>query len=280
MTNRHVLWEEPSYRRVRRAPRLLCTRDPVRQAWHGALGPGPGRDARGADGRRPRGDGRRRLRTGRSDRGVGGRADVDALRGQLPAAHVSPCFSAGRRSRRTTTEDWPWGESTREEFEEAMAGLPRALEQCALVAEDLRSRVGVTTRRCCEWFARLKVQSASPAAADDVHADGARDRRARCRCRRSGCPRSSSIPSGDQVCHVENARYLARTIPGARYVELPGADHVMYAELADLALAEIREFLTGVARGAGAGARARDRPIHRPRRIHRTGGRARRQALA
>jgi class 3 adenylate cyclase len=54
---------------------------------------------------------------------------------------------------------------------------------------------------------------------------------------------------GDQICHVENARYLARTIPGARYVELPGADHVMYAELADLALAEIREFLTGVREG-------------------------------
>jgi class 3 adenylate cyclase len=51
---------------------------------------------------------------------------------------------------------------------------------------------------------------------------------------------------GDQVCHVENARYLARTIPAARYVELPGTDHVMYAELADVALAEIREFLTGV----------------------------------
>jgi class 3 adenylate cyclase len=50
----------------------------------------------------------------------------------------------------------------------------------------------------------------------------------------------------DHVCHVENARYLARTIPGARYVELPGGDHVMYAEPADLALAEIREFLTGV----------------------------------
>ena len=51
---------------------------------------------------------------------------------------------------------------------------------------------------------------------------------------------------GDQVCHVENARFLARTIPGARYVELPGGDHVMYAEPADVALAEIREFLTGV----------------------------------
>ena len=27
---------------------------------------------------------------------------------------------------------------------------------------------------------------------------------------------------GDPICHVENARYLARSIPGAQYVELPG----------------------------------------------------------
>jgi class 3 adenylate cyclase len=52
---------------------------------------------------------------------------------------------------------------------------------------------------------------------------------------------------GDRVCHVENARYLARTIPTAKYVELQGADHVEWgspayaAEIVD----EIREFLTG-----------------------------------
>jgi class 3 adenylate cyclase len=49
---------------------------------------------------------------------------------------------------------------------------------------------------------------------------------------------------GDRVCHVENARFLARTIPGARYVELPGEDHVPWFE-PDATLAEIREFLTG-----------------------------------
>jgi class 3 adenylate cyclase len=53
----------------------------------------------------------------------------------------------------------------------------------------------------------------------------------------------------DGVCHVENARFLAANIPGARYVELPGGDHVMWCELADVALAEIREFLTGVREG-------------------------------
>ncbi len=49
---------------------------------------------------------------------------------------------------------------------------------------------------------------------------------------------------GDRICHVENGRYLAREIPGARYVELPGADHVPWFE-PSLAISEIREFLTG-----------------------------------
>jgi class 3 adenylate cyclase len=52
----------------------------------------------------------------------------------------------------------------------------------------------------------------------------------------------------DPVCHVENARFLARNIPGAKFVELPGNIHIPWAEAAtaDDILAEIREFLTGV----------------------------------
>jgi class 3 adenylate cyclase len=48
----------------------------------------------------------------------------------------------------------------------------------------------------------------------------------------------------DRVCHVENARFLARTIPNAKYVELPGGDHVPWFD-PDQTIAEIREFLTG-----------------------------------
>ncbi len=48
----------------------------------------------------------------------------------------------------------------------------------------------------------------------------------------------------DRVCHVENARFLARTIPGARYVELDTEDHVPWFDPDDT-IAEIREFLTG-----------------------------------
>jgi class 3 adenylate cyclase len=50
---------------------------------------------------------------------------------------------------------------------------------------------------------------------------------------------------GDQICHVENARFLARTIAGARYVEREGDDHLPWAADADDFIAELREFLTG-----------------------------------
>ena len=43
---------------------------------------------------------------------------------------------------------------------------------------------------------------------------------------------------------MENARFLARTIPGARHVELPGGDHVPWFD-PEAVLGEIREFLTG-----------------------------------
>jgi pimeloyl-ACP methyl ester carboxylesterase len=50
---------------------------------------------------------------------------------------------------------------------------------------------------------------------------------------------------GDQVVHVEHARYLASHIPNARLVELPGPDHLVWVGDADAVLAEVEEFLTG-----------------------------------
>lgn len=55
--------------------------------------------------------------------------------------------------------------------------------------------------------------------------------------------------TGDRDINVEEGRYIASQIPGARFVELPGADHFMWTEDADRVLDEIEEFLTGVRRG-------------------------------
>ncbi len=45
---------------------------------------------------------------------------------------------------------------------------------------------------------------------------------------------------------AEHGRYLAEGIPGARYVELEGADHLPYLASGDSVVEEIQEFLTGV----------------------------------
>jgi pimeloyl-ACP methyl ester carboxylesterase len=53
----------------------------------------------------------------------------------------------------------------------------------------------------------------------------------------------------EQTIPVEAGRHLARHIPNAKYVELPGVDHLPFAGNADAILDEIEEFLTGTRRG-------------------------------
>jgi class 3 adenylate cyclase len=48
----------------------------------------------------------------------------------------------------------------------------------------------------------------------------------------------------DRIVPVEHSRYMAEHIPGARYVELPRADHLWWVEGDDI-LDEIETFLTG-----------------------------------
>ena len=50
---------------------------------------------------------------------------------------------------------------------------------------------------------------------------------------------------GDTAVPVEIGRELAKAIPGARYVEVPGVDHIAWVTDADQILEEVEEFLTG-----------------------------------
>jgi pimeloyl-ACP methyl ester carboxylesterase len=54
---------------------------------------------------------------------------------------------------------------------------------------------------------------------------------------------------GDRTVDVGASRYMAERIPGAKYVELPGIDHLPFVGPADTILDEIEEFLTGVRHG-------------------------------
>jgi pimeloyl-ACP methyl ester carboxylesterase len=150
----------------------------------------------------------------------------------------------GAEIKEEITEDWPWGESTRDEFE-AYLTLDRVLERWGkgLIADQIiPSRAGDDELQ--RWFGRLQTHSASPhdaiasmqmAFAIDV---------------RHVVP-SISVPTlivhrtGDRICSVENGRWLAERVEGARFVELPGEDHPAWARGGDDVTAEVQEFLTG-----------------------------------
>lgn len=61
--------------------------------------------------------------------------------------------------------------------------------------------------------------------------------------------------TGDRDVNVEEGRWIASQIPGARFVELPGDDHLPWVGDTDALVDEIEEFLTGV------------RPVREPDRV-------------
>jgi class 3 adenylate cyclase len=51
--------------------------------------------------------------------------------------------------------------------------------------------------------------------------------------------------TGDRDAHIEEGRWIATQIPGSRFVELPGDDHIPWVGDADGLLDIVEEFLTG-----------------------------------
>jgi pimeloyl-ACP methyl ester carboxylesterase len=152
---------------------------------------------------------------------------------------------AGAEVKEEATEDWPWGECTRAELEAFLE--PEAIRQRwgkgLTLDAYIPSRAGDEELRA--WLGRLQVQSGSPA-------DAIAFMRMAFEIDIRDIVPSIKVPTlvvhrtGDRVCHVENGRFLARHIEGAKYVELPGEDHSIWTDRSEALVAEVREFLTGV----------------------------------
>ena len=102
----------------------------------------------------------------------------------------------------------------------------------------------VTDERFKQWWARFERLGASPTAAIMLMRMNSQiDVRHILPAIR--VPTLVLHRSGDTRVNVEGGRYLAANIQGAKYVEFPGIDHVMWADDVDPFADEIEEFLTG-----------------------------------
>jgi pimeloyl-ACP methyl ester carboxylesterase len=151
----------------------------------------------------------------------------------------------GSYARRTYASDYPWGQ-TPEAREQWMAacerewGGPVGLDQCwPSAAHDERVR---------QWWARFLRMGASPGANRALQLmNSEMDVRHVLPAIRVPTLLLHSV--GDRLLDVRGSRFMAEQIPGAKYVELPGHDHLAWGEDADQILDEIEDFLTGVRHG-------------------------------
>jgi len=157
----------------------------------------------------------------------------------------------GSFARRSRTPDYPWGLTV-----EQLDGFLEEIEA------DWGGPVGLAARApsmmhdrpFSDWWARFLRMSASPAAVLALtRMNNEIDIRHVLPAIR--VPALFLHRAGDQCAPAGGSQYMASQIPGAKYVELPGADHLPWVGLSEATLDEIEEFLTGA------------RPITEPDRV-------------
>jgi class 3 adenylate cyclase/alpha-beta hydrolase superfamily lysophospholipase len=148
----------------------------------------------------------------------------------------------GSIARGAWAPDYPWGTRLGEKWEDWLEGWrkgwggPYSVETWApSVAHDAQFR---------QWWARYLRLGASPSAVISIfRMNAALD--VRDILPTLHVPTLVLHRSGDRAIDVEEGRYLAKHIPGAKFVELSGEDHLWWVGDSESIVDEIQEFLTG-----------------------------------
>ena len=150
----------------------------------------------------------------------------------------------GAEVRERKDDEWPWGQSTPQEFESYMATITERWGTGKAMRKRVPSVADDPAMPAYEaWLGKLQRNAATPASWE-AFARMAFDIDVREVVPTIHVPALIVHTTDDQVCHVGSARWLAEHLPGARFVELPGGDHLPWFD-PDPTIAEIREFLTG-----------------------------------
>jgi pimeloyl-ACP methyl ester carboxylesterase len=154
-------------------------------------------------------------------------------------ARISALILFGTFAKRVRSEDYPWAPTLDER-----AARARELSEVWGQGPDLRRMSPSADEAMARWWAARARAALSPAAARALSEMNSqidvRDALPVIRV-----PTLVLHRTDDRAVRVEEGRYVAAHIPGARFVELPGADHAPWID-ADQIVDEVEEFLTGV----------------------------------
>jgi hypothetical protein len=148
----------------------------------------------------------------------------------------------GTYAKRIRDDDYPWA-PTAEQRQAFFELMQREWGGPVGIAERAPSRANDPAFR--DWWAKYLRMGASPGAAVALTKMNAEIDV------RQVLP-TIRVPSlvihrtGDRCLKVEEGRYVAAQIPQARFVELPGEDHLPFVGDQDSIIDEVEEFLTGV----------------------------------
>jgi pimeloyl-ACP methyl ester carboxylesterase len=150
----------------------------------------------------------------------------------------------GGEVKEITEDDWPLGQSTREQYEGMLNGILSGETPWGKPTRVFFAPSRADDPALMDWLGRLERSAASPPAAVAFMRLGSEIDV------RHVAP-SIHVPTlvlhtpRDPVVPYEQGRWLAEQIEGAQFVELEGQDHVPWFDVADQVVTEIREFLTG-----------------------------------
>lgn len=147
----------------------------------------------------------------------------------------------GSYARRSWAPDHPFGHSD-QEWKAMIDGIEKTWGDEGAVDVRAPSAAGDTGYR--QWWATYRRLAASPGAAVAIMLMN-KEIDVRPILSAIRVPTLIAHRTDDQVIRVEQARYLASHIPGARLVEFAGADHTQWVGDGDAIVDEVEEFLTG-----------------------------------
>jgi pimeloyl-ACP methyl ester carboxylesterase len=145
----------------------------------------------------------------------------------------------GTYAKRTRSDDYPWAPT----WEERVAAA-HELEETWGENVDLSTMIPGADPATASWFQRRGRAALSPSAARDlILMNSKADVREALPAVQ--CPTLVLHRVGDHDSRVDEGRFIASRIPGARFVELTGDEHVPFVRMEEI-LVEVEEFLTGV----------------------------------